>query len=133
MAALVIAAADVAIVKSYDDSTLPEGETLAVGEYARLDSNAQFVKGNATTPTELGNRRGLVAEKLGTAVKVVHDGLLELGDALDALAYGALVYVSDTDGALDTAAGTESLIAGVVVPGLAETTAEKLLRFNVNL
>jgi len=133
MAALVISAANVAVVKSYDESTVPQGEAVEVGQYVRVDANARVVLGNATTTTELGNRRGLAVEKLAEAIRVIHSGLLDLGDALDALAYGALVYVSDTDGSLDTAAGTESLVAGVVVPGLAEVTAEKLLRFDVTL
>lgn len=133
MAALVITPAQVAVVKSYDESTLPEGETVEVGAYVRMDANGRFLNGNATNATELGQRRGLAVEKLATAVRVIHNGLLDLGDALDSVAIGALVYVSDTDASLDTAAGTVSLIAGVVVAGVAEVTAEKLLRFDVTL
>lgn len=133
MALLTVDPTQVAAVKIFDDTTIPRSEAVPVGGFGRIDSNARLVLGNATSTGELGNRRGIVFELLGETARVMHDGLLDLGDALDGLAIGALVYVSDTDTRLADAAGTVSLVAGVVVPGLGEETADKLLRVDLNL
>jgi tetrahydromethanopterin S-methyltransferase subunit E len=53
---------------------------------------------------------------------------LPVGEALDSLAYGAVVYLSNTDGTLADTAGTVSKKIGVVVPALATvSTPDKLL------
>jgi len=52
---------------------------------------------------------------------------VDVGEGLVGLNYGALVYVSDTDGTFADAAGTVSVIAGQVIPGFGNTTADKLL------
>jgi hypothetical protein len=52
------------------------------------------------------------------------------GVNLDALAYGAKVYASNTAGAIGDAAGTVSLVVGTVVGGWAQlngVAADKLL------
>lgn len=55
--------------------------------------------------------------------------VLDVGEALAALAVGASVYASDTPGTLADAAGTVSRVIGVVVGAFASgTTPDKLLR-----
>ena len=132
MADLTVVAAEVAAVKMIDDFTIPRTETVPVGGFGRVDSNGRLVLGNATTTGELGNRRGIVFELLAGNVRVMAQGLLDLGSALDSLAIGAQVFISNTDGLLADAAGTVSCVAGIVVPGLGETTADKLLYVNLN-
>lgn len=133
MANLTIVTTEVAAVEYIDSFTVPLNEAVPIGGYGRVDSNGQLNLGNATTAGEVGYRRGIVVETLAEAARVMADGLLDLGSALDGLSIGDRVYISDTDGLLADAAGTVSVIAGVVVPGLGETTADKLLRVRLNL
>ncbi len=56
---------------------------------------------------------------------------MDVGEALAALDYGVEVYLSDTDGRLDTAAGTVSKVIGTVVAGYSNTTPDKLLRVDL--
>lgn len=58
----------------------------------------------------------------------MRDGLLDIGNALSAVAIGAALYVSDTDGQIATSAGSASMIIGRCVPGWGSLTADKLLR-----
>jgi hypothetical protein len=50
-----------------------------------------------------------------------------LGGFTFSQAYGALIYVSDTDARLGDAAGTVEVIVGRIVPGTATSTYGKLL------
>lgn len=110
--------------------TGPLAEAVDEGQYVRLNtSNGMIEKGNATNAGE--SRDGGIAINSGVArqsITVVADGIVDVGNALDALAYDADVFLSDTDGTFADAAGTVSKIAGTVVPGWGHTTADKLLR-----
>lgn len=136
MALLTISADDVRVVKRSEltQLTAPAGEAINAGQYCRWNtSTGKFEYGNGTTTGELGD--GFIAEKsvaIGDAL-TAHKGpgvILELGAALDGLAYGASVFVSDTDGRLADAAGTVSAVVGKVIPGWAGT-AKKLLRLTM--
>lgn len=133
MADLTVDADQVAAVSIIDSTSIPRTETVPIGGYGRIDANGRLVLGNATTAGEVGNRRGIVFELLGETARVLHEGILDLGDALASLSIGDLVYVSNTDGTLADAAGTVSTVVGVVVPGLGETTADKLLQVSLNV
>lgn len=125
-----VTAGSMHIVESRIQLTLPLGESLAVGDAVRIDTNGKWTGSNASTTTE--NRiYGILASvdpagAVGTAIrKGVVDGL-----ALTALAYDAIVYLSDTDKKFADAAGTVSTIVGRVIPGTATTTGtayDKLL------
>ena len=83
------------------------GYVLSTGKYGVADANAAGKQ----------QARGLFIEAAGanggsTLLKRGRVG----GFDLSALAYDALVYLSDTAGALDTAAGTMSVTIGRVVP-----------------
>ena len=122
MANLSITQSDVYVVENKQAITVKGGETVASrrAAYMRIDgTSGQAVLGNATTSGEVGNVRGLAltSEKyLGDTVSLLQHGILRLGDALSAINYGDPVYLSDTDGILDTAAGTVSTIVGYVWP-----------------
>jgi len=117
-------------VQVYRQFTGPLAEAVSEGEYCRLNTGSGMIeKGNATNAAE--SRDGGIAINSGVArqaITVVADGIVDVGDALNALAYDADVFLSDTDGKFADAAGTVSKIAGTVVPGWANTTADKLLR-----
>lgn len=110
------------IVESRIQLTLPLGETLAVGDAVRIDTTGKFTGANGSTTTE--NRiYGILVSKdpagaVGTAIR---KGVVD-GFALTALAYDAIVYLSDTDKTLADGAGTVSTIVGRVIPATATTT-----------
>lgn len=113
--------------------TAPAEEAITSGQYARMNNTTGFqALGNATTAGEVGtatSRRGIAINTVAVneTTTFVRKGYLDLGDALDALAYGADVFLSDTDGTLADAAGTVSTVVGQVVPGFGNTTPDKLL------
>lgn len=133
MADLSITAADVRIVRVDEGGMLPDGpanEALNAGEAVRIDATTgKYTPGNATTTTE-NAVRGIAANTADYAnatISVVKKGILDVGDALDALNYGVPVYLSDTDGTLADAAGTTSVVVGRVVAGWGDTAGDKLL------
>ncbi|HRQ15376.1 MAG TPA: hypothetical protein PK205_18920, partial [Promineifilum sp.] len=109
--------------------TGPAGEAIAVGQRCRFDTTTGKVHlGNATTAAE-ANRGGIAthAAAVGEAVTIINQGVVDVGEAMASLAFGATVYVSNTDGSFGDAAGTVTVAAGIVVPGWGNTTADRLL------
>lgn len=130
MAAITVTALDFMPVEVIQQLTLPAAEAITRGQYVRLDTSGNWALGNGTTTGELGNTWGLAADTApaGVAVTAIIRGMVNIGDGLSALAFDAAVYIGDTDGTLDTAAGTVSRVVGYVVPAWAATTADKLLK-----
>lgn len=90
------------------------------GKFLRVDATSgKAVYGNASSSGEVAILHGLAMtnqKHAGDAVTLLRYGLVDVGDELDALDYGAAVYLSDTDGLLSTTAGTVSTVAGRVWP-----------------
>lgn len=136
MTAISITTSAVRVVKRADEHqhTAPAGEAFTAGQYVRQDpSTGKIVLGNATSAAEVGD--GFIAENSAAIgdPATCHKGpvILDVGDALSALNYGASVYLSDTDGTLADVAGTVSTVVGKVIAGWAGT-AKKLLRLTLN-
>ena len=116
-----VTAGKVHVLESDIQLTLPFGETLAIGDAVRIDTNGKWTGSNGSTTTE--NRiYGILVSKdpagaVGTAIR---KGVID-GFALTALAYDAIVYLSDTDKTIADSAGTVSTIVGRVIPGTATT------------
>jgi hypothetical protein len=122
----------VRLVRGSDEHqhTAPAAVAITVGQAIRIDTNGKWELADGSGAGTLGDvyiadRTAAIGETV-TGFKA--PCLLDVGAALDALAFGALVYVSNTAGALGDAAGDVSKVAGTVVPGWAQTTAQKLLR-----
>ncbi|MGE0541221.1 MAG: hypothetical protein AB7R89_13690 [Dehalococcoidia bacterium] len=111
-------AAEVSIVESTKQATLPAGEAITPGAPVRISTTGYFVNGNATDTTENAiygiatGKRAVIAGEMVTAVRI---GVLS-GFTLTSQAYGAPIFVSDTDARLADAAGTTVLVAGHVIP-----------------
>lgn len=128
MAALTITANKVVPVLKNKYMTAPSGEAFVRGQYVRLSTTGRWELGNSTSAGEVGfGGIALTDGPVGMAVTVMLDGVLDVGDALSAMAFGASVFLNDADGVLGDAAGTVSTVVGKVVPGHASTTADKLL------
>lgn len=134
MADLTIDPTKVRLVRAnYDGKrTGPANEALAKGNLVVEDAtNARLKKADASTGLQV-NRSGICIETAnvaGLTVSYVQEGIIDLGDALAGLSFGAPVYASDTAGALADAAGTQSAVVGSVIPGWGNgATADKLLQ-----
>lgn len=132
MGAITITAADVRLVRGGDEhlTTLPVGEAFTAGKYIRLNPTTGYLElGKATTQAEVG--KGYLAIGAGVvgmpATGASRPCYVDLGSALSGLSFGDPVYLGDTDGLLQTTAGTIEVVVGVVVPGFADTTGKKLL------
>lgn len=134
MTNLTITASAVSIVKEIESITLPVDEAVTAGQAVRLaTATGKLTKGNASTIAE-GRIAGVAARSsrhTAEAVTVIKRGYLDLGSALDSLAYDAPVYLSDTDGTLADSPGTIPMVIGRVVPAFGQTTADKLLYVDV--
>jgi hypothetical protein len=121
-------------VKVIEQFTGTADETIAVGKAVRFDtSTGGLTKSNATSAGE-ARCIGLAvkaASFVSEAITVVRKGILDVGNALGDLTYDDDVYLSNTDGTLADTAGSTSLKIGTVVPGLASTTPDKLLRIDL--
>lgn len=134
MANLTVVAAKVAPVQILEKFTGPAAEVITKGQYVRYNvTNGKIELGNATLAAEA--RAGGIAIEgasvAGVTVTAVRKGLIDVGDALDALTYDDDVFLSNTDGVLADVAGTVSTIIGTVVPAWGATTADKLLRVDL--
>lgn len=134
MANLTVVAAKVAPVQILEKFTGPAAEVITKGQYVRYNvTNGKIELGNATLAAEA--RAGGIAIEgasvAGVTVTAVRKGLVDVGDALDALTYDDDVFLSNTDGVLADVAGTVSAIVGTVVPAWGATTADKLLRVDL--
>lgn len=132
MADIALTVADrVNVVESLEQKTAPAAEAIVAGAPVRFDTaTGKFTNANATTEPE-SRAYGLATRTVpaGMPVTAIRRGWLD-GFALSGLAYDADVFLSDTDGRLADAAGTESVVVGKVGPAFATTlgtAADKLL------
>lgn len=109
----------------------PAAEAITEGAPIRLDTTTgRWTNANGSGAAEARVRAIAVHRAVaGQALTGVKKGVLD-GYTLDALAYDADVFLSDTDGRIADAAGTVSKVVGQVIPAFAVTTgiaADKLL------
>lgn len=135
MADLTITAASVALVKAIEEFVLPTNEQVDAGEAVYLvaaSGKLGLADGNGAAP--LNEPEGIAYRSgrfSGDAVSCLKRGWLDLGSALDALDYGAPIYLSNTAGALADADPGNGVIIGEVWPAFGNTTADKLLYVNI--
>ena len=121
----------VRVVESIEQMTLPAAEAFPAGAAVRIDvTTGKFTRANGSTAVEAriyGIATG--SASAGIAVTAIRQGVMDGWD-LSGMAYDAPAYLSDTDGALDTAAGSVSTVVGRVIPAFGQTmgtAADKLL------
>lgn len=134
MANLVITSAR--LVKGADEHqlTLPAGVAIVAGQYVKPDSvSGKWALGNAAAAGNIGD--GFIALNSAAAgepvTAVKGPCIVDIGEALAALGYGAPIYLSDVDGTLADTAGTVSTKVGNVMPAWGATTPDKLLRVSL--
>lgn len=119
--------------------SVPAGAALAPGAPTRFDTNGKAVAGSAAaagTADIYGINATRGVNQANITAQIVRRGKVALYDAAGAnvlagLAYGALVYASNTAGRLADAAGTVSVVVGRVVPFWSADPPEKVLELDV--
>ncbi|MBK7918401.1 MAG: hypothetical protein IPJ94_19520 [Chloroflexi bacterium] len=89
-------------IEVIEQFTGPADETVDPGHYARLaPATGKLTKGNASSAGEVGAGEGICITCQVNTITILKKGILWLGDGvLDALNFGATVYLSNTDGTL---------------------------------
>ena len=128
MADITVTAALVARVNAHYDEihNFIAGVTITAGQLVYLNSAGKLAlaDGSAAGTAEAV---GIALEGggLGEAIAVMKQGKIN-GFTISASAVGALMYLSDTAGAMADAAGTVSKIVGVVVASADSTPVDQL-------
>jgi hypothetical protein len=117
-----------------EQHTAPASEAILAGAPVRFDADGKFTNGNGTSVAE-ANVYGIATKSVaaGEPVTAVRHGVLD--GYTFTQAYGAAIYVSDTDGRLGDTAGTVSVKAGRVISGWSQSlgvAADKLLHVDFN-
>lgn len=115
-----ITASRVEIVESIHQATLVAAEAITAGAPVRQDTAGKFTNSNGTTTTEAAIY-GIATETVtaGLPLTAIRRGVLD--GFTFTQAYGASIFLSDTDGRLADAAGTVSTVIGRVIAGTATT------------
>ncbi len=119
---------------------IPAEEALATGAVVRLvpsSTNAGYLTNAKATTNAEARAIGMVRKSVGAngAPTLVRRGLVD-GFTLTNLAYGAPVYLSDTDGVISDTPGTVNRKIGEVVPvynGKVGVAPDKVLSVNFSL
>lgn len=132
-----VTATKLEVVESIEQMTLPTAEVCSPGQAVRIDTTTgNFTKANGSAAGEAriyGIVVGGVPNVAGQPVTAIRKGVVD-GYDLSAIAYDAAIYLSDTDGALGTTAGTVSTVVGRVIPATSQplgTANDKLLLINL--
>lgn len=137
MADLTVTAASVALVESpRQPRTIPAGAAVDAGAPVYLDSAGKVREASAgadATEVAVGIAVTSAAEANLPVTVAGADAIIDLGNALGGLAYGATIYLSNTAGNVGDAAGSASVVMGTVIPAWGATTADKLLRLSGSL
>lgn len=133
MTDLTVTASSFHEVETIEQGTAPAAVAITVGQWCYVDTAGKWALANATTATLGGTGRRAVALKTvaaGQTLTCLYRGVIDPKGALDALAFGAQVFLSDTaGGVMADAAGTVSIVLGNIISGWASgATADKLLR-----
>lgn len=130
MADLTVATASPVKFTEPDLVCLPCNVDIARGQLVIPGSGGKWILAEADTVAAAGRPCvALHAADANMPLTAQREGLVDVGEALAALAFGAQVFLSSaTAGAMADAAGTVSVPIGVVWPGWGSTTPDKLLK-----
>lgn len=117
-------------VQVYQQETLPAAVAITAGVYCYVDTAGKWALGSGAAQGTVGRRAGISVKAVaaGEALTCVIRGVMDFGGIFTAVAFDAQIFLSDTAGGiLATSAGTVSKVIGVIRPGWASTTGDKLL------
>ena len=121
---------EIRVIEHGQQITAPSDEVFVEGDLARQDTTDGQLTGTLGTTATEANWAGLVINiDAGQVVTVAGNGsLVTLGSALDAVAYGANIFVSDTANTIADSTGTAGVKVGIVEAVRNQGTVYKALR-----
>jgi hypothetical protein len=135
MANLTVIASEVSLVRNDPDDqhTLPANVAMDKGTHVKIDgTTGNWVK---AVDTDIGVAQTYItiesAIAAGYSVTAIRKGLIDLGDALSGLAYGARVWASATAGVLADAATAANAQVGTVFAVTSERPYAKILQVDL--
>jgi len=135
MADLSITATDVAPVEVIEQITGPVGAVINAGQAVYpVAATGVFGLADQDESAPLNHPVGVAittANAANITITAVRKGTIDLGDALSALDYDQVVYLSGTPGMMSATDAGNSIVVGRVVPAWGATTADKLLRVDL--
>ena len=135
MADLSITAADVAVVETIEQVTGPAHEAVDAGEVCYIvAASGKYGLADENDSAPVNDPEGVAvvdANAANISITLIRQGVLDVGDALAGMDYGAPVYLSQTPGKLADADPAAGIVIGEVIPGWGYTTADKLLRVDL--
>ncbi len=125
-------AGKIEVVESLEQLSAIAGEDITAGVSCLFDSTTGRAEHADASTLGTAKAYGIALKtvKAGTALTLLRRGVVD-GFILDSLAMGDPVYIANTTGAADTAAGTVTTKIGEVIPAHANPigdTVHKLLR-----
>lgn len=133
MTLITVTAARVRAVEIILASSKPAAVAITRGQICYVDTNGKWALSLTTSAAAAGNIRGWALKDVAAneAVTCLMIGIMDIGDGLTAVAFGAPVYGNDTGGSIGDAVGTATVINGYVTSGWASTTPDKLVKVNM--
>lgn len=134
MANLTVDATKVRPVFVIEQQISGSGVAITAGQVALIATATGLLGLAQGTTAPLARAIGVAVNgtaETGMRPTIVRKGIVDLGAALDGVAYGADIYIGDTAGTLSDTAGTVSKVVGTVVPGYGNVTPDKLLRVDL--
>ena len=130
MADLTVTTASAVTFTEPDLVCLPSNVAIARGQLVIPGSGGKWILADADTVAAAGRPCVALHDCIANyPLTAQREGLCDVGEALAALAFGDIVYLSSaTAGAMADAAGTVSVPIGTVHPGWGSTTPDKLLK-----
>lgn len=133
--ALTVTDTDVAPVVIIEQFTAPANEAIDAGEAVYLvAASGKVALADENVSAPVNEPEGISLTTVANAnetVTILRKGIVDLGDAMDAMDFGTIVYLSQTAGKLEASDPANGVVVGEVVPGFGATTADKLLKLDL--
>ena len=128
---LSITESDVAVVEMIEGHTYPAAAAIDAGCSIYLNSSGDWAKADHDAGTGVDAVAAYTAPLANAPLQGMRKGVLDVGDALSGVDYGASLYLSSTAGKIDDALTADEEVIGDCVPAWSHTTADKLLRVDL--
>lgn len=121
----------VGVVELIEGHTYPAAAAIDAGCSIYLDSNGKWAKADHDAGYGVRAVATYTAAIANAPLQGMRKGVLDIGNALSGVAYGAKLYLSSTPGKIDDGITADEEEIGQCVPAWDATTADKLLRVDL--
>jgi hypothetical protein len=121
----------VGVVEKTEVHTYPAAAAIDAGCSIYLNTDGKWAKADHDAGTGVRAVATYTAHIANASLEGMRKGVLDIGNALSGVAYGASLYLSSTAGKIDDAITADEEEIGQCVPAWDATTADKLLRVDL--